>query len=362
MTATASTATQTPVGVGRPLPQNLVDWPRLVYPDNPRPVAVDGTDQPLAEDVVRQFQAYNSRVGPLMTDDVIRVRRAIEQAHFENEHSSLAGQRCVVVDGPPLVGKTHAVLSVAFRETREIWNKHPPVDLDPHADSGDDHDGGASGERVRRIPWSYIEISAASRQFGVLSGIHRFCGIPQGSRDKASDLLARLRHIAPHIGLRGVIIDDAHGIAGGRQRESALLADILKSVITGLPATVVIIGANLGLSGVLDGSLGEQVRGRSLWTELGNWPVPSKGKPPGPWERLASNLTKHLAFPGGPAQRHLDRRSTVMAIAEGSHGRPGLAIEWVKAAANHAIAHDTVLDVVALEATHRDWEGKAIPR
>lgn len=323
---------------GRPMPQNLSDWPRFLDRDRTRPAPVEG-ERALTDEGAARYQAYNLAVGPVPTDDVAKVNRAIADAHTENQHSSLAGQRCVIIDGPPMVGKTHAALSVALRETRAVWQAHEQA-------------GGGPG---RPIPWIYVEITAAPRGHGILAGMHRFCGIPSEARDTTLDLLVRLRDLAPKMGTRGVIIDDSHGLAGGRTRESTALADTLKGVITGLPITVVIVAADLARFGALGGPAGEQVRYRAIWTQLGNWPVPARNNGPGPWERLAATMTKHLAFPYGVKQCRLDRLGTLQALAEGSLKRPGIAIDWIKLAANYAIANDAMLDRSALEATHRNW-------
>lgn len=347
MTAVSNEAASASETYARPMAQNLDDWQRLIYKDKTRPPTVAAGEE-LSELVVRHFHAYNSALGPLPTDDVAKVREAVTRAHFENEHASLAGQRAVVIDGPPLVGKTHAALGVAFQETRAIWD-----DLDdafrPEA--------GAPAKQ-RSIPWVYVEVTKASHGFGILAGMHRFCGIPQNPRDNTEALMARLRDLAGPLGTRGVIIDDSHGLAGGRTQDSATLADTLKGIITGLPFTVVIIGADLAASGFLNGPFGEQVRYRSMWTQLGNWPVPTRNGPPGPWERLAATLTRHLAFPRGASQCRLNSRDTLTTLIEGADRRPGLAIDWAKAAAHHAITNDKSLDKASLEATYRIERGK----
>lgn len=318
-----------PNRLARPLPQNLSDWPRLMHPHNPRPA----DELPLNADTIRTFQTYNSRVGPIVTHDVARVQHAVTQAHFDNENASLSGQRCVIIDGKPLAGKTHAALGVAFQETRAVWVNHPAL---------------AEQEGIS-IPWIYTEVMAGSRGFGVLDGMHRFCGLPRGSRDTAKDLLDRLRKLTPRLGVRGIIIDDAHGIAGSGRRDSELLANTLKGVITGLPVTVVIIGAGLDRLGVLDGPAGEQVRQRSSWVRAGTWPTPN-ADPTAPWPRLMANLRALLAFPCGTSQWAINTKATQY-IAEQTDNRPGLAIQWVKAAANHAIAHNRALDSTVLRQT-----------
>ncbi|WP_340537873.1 hypothetical protein [Nocardioides sp. GXZ039] len=325
-----------PEALARPLPQNLDDWPRLIYRDRARPSASDDRSKACLAALI----AYNAALGPLVTDDVTKVRKLIEQAHFENDHASLAGQRCVVIDGVPLVGKTQASLSVAFRETKAVWGDQPPgvteVDSVPLP--------------ARQVPWIYVEVVTGSKGFGILSGMHRFCGIPHDPRDNADALLARLRKLAGPMGVRGVLIDDAHGISGGRTKDSVALADMLKGIITGLPFTVVIIGAGLAQSGFLNGRYGEQVRHRSLWTTLGEWQLPSR-KEPGPWGRMLAGLDQQLAFPADAPRSRLNTPGAISTLIEGSERRPGLAIEWAKAAANHAIRHHVPFGRDALDAT-----------
>lgn len=335
MTASSSTATR------RLMPQNRDDWPALVRAANPLPST-------LVEDVTAEvkdaFNRYNQRLGPFSTQDQRRVSDAITKAHFENDHAVFGPQACVIVDGPPLAGKTYAVLTQAMKETRAIWEALP---YDPEEPG-----------HHRSTPWVYIEIPKYGQGFSILSAICMFCGaIVAERRDKnATTLGFLLRDLAPQIGLRGVIIDDSHGIAGQVNKQARSLADTLKNSITGIPATVVIIGTGLRESGVLHGIAGEQVLLRgAAWVDVGDWPAPgvSAASNLGPWERLAASLNEHLAFPRPDTRCLLNQRPVLNRLVDGARGRPGLAIMWVKRAARHAIDTDSHLDLSALDATYQ---------
>jgi len=326
------TATTTP---GRLMPQNIDDWAALVTSDNPRPQPVE-----LVTDELRhQVDAYNQRIGTISTRDTRSVREAIERAHFENDHSAYGSATCVILSGPPLSGKTHAALTCAFSETRDIWGRLDRAPDDPKFD--------------RSIPWIYVEVPKQARELSLLKAIWTFVGLPSlPSQATASDYLQALRKLAPAIGLRGIIIDDSHGIGQRQSEHSRLLADILKSIITGLPATIVLIGTGFDESGVLRGLAGDQVRLRSArWIDVGKWPPPAQDCV-GEWELLGWSLGERLVLPRSTAAVRLTTRGAVRLLHEGSCGRPGLAVEWAKRAASYAVWHDTDLDVAALQGTH----------
>lgn len=319
----------------RLMPQNIDDWPKLVGSDNPRPQPSENVNDELRH----QVDAYNQRIGTISTRDTRTVIEAVRRAHFENDHSAYGSATCVILSGPPLSGKTHAALTCAFSETRDIWGRLGRAPDDPKFD--------------RSIPWIYVEVPKQARELSLLKAIWTFIGLPPlPPRATASDYLEALRKLAPAIGLRGVIIDDSHGIGERQNEHSRLLADILKSIITGLPATIVLIGTGFDESGVLRGSAGDQVRLRSArWIDVGKWPPPSQ-RSIGDWELLGHSLSERLVLPRATATVRLTTRGAVHALHEGSCGRPGLAVEWAKRAASYAVWHDTDLDVAALEATH----------
>lgn len=314
------------VAAGRPLPHALDDWPALVAQARTRPAR----DAPVVD-----YLAYNQALGPFPTQDLRRVDRAIELAHHDNDHALMGARTCVIVDGPALVGKTTAVLTRAFTETAQAWRERA---LD-------------SPGQDRHIPWVYIEVPRDARGFSVYLAICTFLGMVIPGRLNATTLATALRRTGPRIGLRGIIIDDTHGMASHSTTEAARLADSLKGVITGLAPTVVVIGTNLKASGALLGTPGEQVQYRANWVALSAWPAATPDDQR--WQQLAATMNHHLAFPSEQQRCLLNQEVVLTRLRDGSHGRPGLAIMWIKRAARHAVEHGTDLDLRALNTTHR---------
>ncbi|MET4079539.1 hypothetical protein [Janibacter sp. UYMM211] len=291
---------------------------------------------PTPGDPVDSFVDWNLNIGPLTTDDTHKVAHAVAQAQHRNLRAPLTGRNIVVVDGPPLAGKTYATIATALEQTRQALDR-PPQDPTCH----------------RPRPWAYIEVlnhtgaksiaQALAHSVGAL--VDRSAGIHQH--------VAAIRYMAPKVGLRGYIIDDSHGLLGARSRDTSSLATALKGLITGIPATAVVTGTNLRQDGIFQGTAGEQVRlSARNWVMCGDWPPPD-GRTTTGWERLVRQLEQQLVFPGGQRQFHLATRQSIKTLAEGSLGRPGLAIRWATEAAVHAVTNDTVLDRMALEATAR---------
>lgn len=320
--------------ITRLMPQDIDDWPHLVMGQNPRP----GLGGPITDALRRRVDAYNQRIGTVTTRDTTAVAEAIRRAHFENDHSAYGSATCVILDGKPMSGKTHAALSAAFGETKQIWSALGRAPDDRKHD--------------RSVPWIYVEVPKLARGLSLLKAIWTFLGppsLPQGAT--TADYLEALRKIAPKVGLRGIIIDDGHGIGAGQNKDSRILADVLKGIITGLPATIVLIGTGFSESGVLHGAAGDQVRLRGArWIDIGRWGPPSPGKI-GDWEYLARSLNERLILPADAMRVRLTTRGAVHTLHEGSRARPGLAVEWAKRAASYAVWNDTDLYTAALDAT-----------
>lgn len=89
---------------------------------------------------------------------------------------------------------------------------------------------------------------------------------------------------------------------------------------------------------------------RAEMVHTGRWPDPGPKKA-GPWGQLIDRLSRLLEIPASPGCGGMRRRDFVMRLAEESDGRPGLAIEWVKEAAEFAVMNGVGLDLDALQAT-----------
>ncbi|MEP7160435.1 MAG: hypothetical protein ABI746_04995 [Dermatophilaceae bacterium] len=90
----------------------------------------------------------------------------------------------------------------------------------------------------------------------------------------------------------------------------------------------------------------------------GQWPAPFCRRQPGPWERLAANMSTLLELPGKDARAGMRHREFVTTLATGSDGRPGLAIEWLKEAAEYAVTRGLPLDVTAMARTQTYVSGR----
>lgn len=313
------------------MPQVLDDWPSIIRLPKDRPPEGDPADP----GVQAAFCRYVQRLGPFMLPDTRRLFAAVDDAHFENDSSPVGPQRCVIVDGAPHAGKTYTALAKAFVETRDQW-EGTAISNDPAVS--------------RVIPWAYVEIPPEARASSVLLSILIFCGMPQGATrgNTATILMTQLRRIAPQVGLRGVIIDDSHGIAGTDPR---LVADILKTAVTGIPATVVVCGANLRTRGLFDSLGGRQVAERANWVHLGDWAPPQKKAPFGAWAELVTHIEKAKVLPDPAKQVNLNSLQVLTLLANGSLQQPGSAIKWLKRAAVHAIRHQSDLDQSSLMST-----------
>lgn len=309
--------------------QNFEDWVTMASPSNPRPAYDPGA---LTPEMLEEIAAYNSRLGPIATHDTKAIAEAISHAQRRNERAVFNGQQCVLVSGRPMDGKTVGVASYALGECRRVWSKTPAL----------------AGQTLV-APWGYLEVTEGSGLKAMATSLLSFIGAPVPSRTTASDLMQQLRLLLPQVGMRGVIIDDSHGIAGAKNEASRAFAGALKAMITGLPVTLVIVGVELE-SSALEGVRGDEVRLRGEKVYTGRWSEPGPKKA-GPWGQLVDRLSRLLEIPASPGCGGMRRRDFVTRLAEESDGRPGLAIEWVKEAAEFAVMNGVALDLDTLEAT-----------
>lgn len=318
------------------LPHNFADWPTMMQPPRDKPRPPDS----ISAAVVREFVSYNRGIGPVDTADVRRISSAMLSVAASNENATLGARQCLLVDGPAGMGKSQAVVATALRDTRDIWQAR-----------------GRSTPMGQVIPWIYVEATAAGQGKALMRAVCEFTGLPTGPRDTADELLVRLRKTAPLMGVRGVIVDDAHMLRVA-DKDSRRLTDFLKSAITGLPVTFVFVGAGLRESALLrQGGAGypasEQIARRSVLLEMSPWdhtPIdPGTPDEMDAWARLVVTLNSLLAHPSGPGQLRLARSRAVAHLHKGSAGHVGVMIDWVKAATVFSVKQNVPLDRAALD-------------
>lgn len=309
--------------------QNVEDWRRLASHGMPRPVY--DRARPTPEDLLA-ISAYNYAVGPFATADTVKIEAAIDKVQRANRSSPLNGQRCVLVTGRSMDGKTSGMASVALKQSAELWQQ-------PHP--GDD--------RNAHIPWSYVEVSSTLGAAGLIRSVAATLGIPLPKA--GADVLPQLRRVMPEVGAVGLIIDDVHKISGAKSSDSMKFADTLKALITGLPVTIVMAGVDLLDVPALRGGRGDQVLLRSTVVKTGDWPTPRAASRDNPWLRLLATLRQLLVIPHPKGTEAFREPDFVRALIEGSFGRPGLAIDWIKDAADRAVREGKPLTLRTLETT-----------
>lgn len=212
------------------------------------------------------------------------------------------------------------------------------------------------GRRVdgrEQIPYVYVEAESEGRGRALMQSILHFIGLPYTERESAEILTARLRDIAPELGLKAVVVDDAHMLRANNP-DSRRLTDFLKHVITSLPVTFAFVGAGLASSALLQQSTrgdypaSEQISRRAKILTLKPWPHERLGDD---WTRLIANLERRLVLPLGPVKGVLTTSSAIRLLHERAAGHPGMMVEWVKDAVITAINEDRRLNLELLRAT-----------
>lgn len=159
------------------------------------------------------------------------VGTAIAEAATENQGSP--GEVVVVVDSLPHTGKTSAVERVMLRQTAEVWRSLGT---------------GEAGE-YPRIPWIYAKCGPASGPLNLISAVADAFGRrnPSGSTDS---LTRWVLDIAFETGCVGLALDEVHEIKGVHAPANAHL---VRNLIADFPGVVVLMGAGLDHSALLNG-------------------------------------------------------------------------------------------------------------
>lgn len=317
-------------------PTILEDWVTTSI-EAPRPLpTVTGK---LTTAQIAQYQAANLELAPLRVPEVEQFRTVLRNTMLFNQHRSLGGRRLVVVNGPSHIGKTTAVIAEGITRAHAAGIKKDP------------------NGRVHPIPWVYAQATASGRGRVLARSISDFLGLPLAGRDTAYDIVNRVAALSRAIGIEVIVIDDFHFMRPQGKSDRSDLANILKHLISAVPATFVIAGVAMQLHPLVkhskDSALpGDQIFNRANWVTFKPWPMGTENADRA-WERLVGALRGTLSFPRGAEQWQLDRKSSLTLIQKGSGQRPATAIEWITLAANHAIEEDRPLTAKSLRAITR---------
>lgn len=317
--------------------QRLDDWPLLIERGRANtPPRMERTPTSIDADGRDLLIRYNRTIGVISTADTARVGEALNRVIEANEYAPHGGRRTLLIDGASTMGKTMCIETYVTTGADRVWRQR--------------------GRRVNgreQIPYVYVEAESGGRGRALMQSILHFIGLPYTERESAEILTARLRDIAPELGLKAVIIDDAHMLRTNNP-DSRRLTDFLKHIITSLPVTFAFVGAGLASSALLQQSTrgdypaSEQISRRAKILTLTPWPHERLGDD---WTRLIANLERRLVLTQGPVKGVLTTSSAIRLLHERSAGHPGMMIEWVKDAATTAISEDRRLTLDLLKAT-----------
>lgn len=286
-----------------------------------------------------EFIEYNLSRDPVRFPAVQRFAELFAQTERYNQWRPLAARRLLIVNGGSFSGKTTTVLAEAVRQAHQAG-----MTL---------HDNG----RVWPVPWVYVVASPTGGGRALVKSIADFLAVPVQVRNTAQDIVNRLSGLMKPIGVRAILIDDAHFLRtqGAKSND---VAHILKHLITCLPVTIVLAGVNLhehAITNAEGGDLacpGAQIRSRSTWLEIRPW---EQGSEDGDveWGKLMMTAKAQLAFPR-EKQWGLNTVTAGRAIQERCGSRASVAMEWIVQGSVVAIERDVNLTANLMNAVARD--------
>ncbi len=293
---------------------------------------------PPASESIDGLIAYTYAMPPIETEDLVRIRTAIQDVQAFNAARPLGSRRLVAVNAAPHHGKTTLILTVALRQARRAWKQE-------------------TKRPTPSIQWAYVNATARGEGRSVASDLASFCNLPKpSSRPTAAEYIVQLSHVARPMGLHSVFIDDVHSLRSDVTKHGRTVADSLKGLITTVPTNFVLAGIDLR-SHPLFADVGRgrvaaaQLANRAEWVELRPWPTHDPhGDYAERWLRLIAQISNYLVFPRGSRQNRLNTRTAIDYLLQGAEGRPGTAIEWIQRAAAWAIQTGNNLDKGALAA------------
>ncbi|WP_157108707.1 AAA family ATPase [Aldersonia kunmingensis] len=236
-------------------------------------------------------------------------------------------RRWLGIDGPPLVGKTHATAAAMLRVHDQLLDSPPPVR--------------GKGVRAEHIPVVYVSVHGASSA-RLIASIANFVDLPTTKTQRAQDTLTQLRNVLPLLGTRLIVVDDAHmlrRVGGARD-----LTDNLKSIIDALPVSFIYAGAGLHDSALLrrtdsadDGySAAEQMAGRMRRLVLKRYD-PTIAAEVRNWHRKLDLLIKRLETIPGFDSTDVRSKEFGHRLFQLADGRTGRSLELLQDCTKRAV-------------------------
>jgi hypothetical protein len=229
--------------------------------------------------------------------------------------------RGVVLDGPPDVGKTTALLQVGV----DAWRAQNPTLRTERTEAGDLH-----------IPVAYVSLPADTTIKGLNHAILRYYGgvAPRGTKDQ---LTGRVIDQMRRCGTTVLLLDDVHFLTSVRGRSH--VSEHIKYLANKTSNTFVLAGVECEKAGVLDEWLASsqvaasQTRRRLYLVDLE--PFSGVEGRNGPWLQILATLEQQLPLLG-PTQGVLSTRLSKY-IHRRTHGYMGALMELIRHGADAAI-------------------------
>ncbi|WP_282947232.1 AAA family ATPase [Cellulomonas endometrii] len=291
--------------------------PRCVAPENPDAAAMSScSGQPIW----------------VPTPFANAVARTIRRVVARNA-DDVDAERVVAVNALPHMGKTKAIERPMLRDTSAAW--------------------AAQGRIVRgdipRMPWIYARTGATSGPRDFIRALAKGFGRdnPTGSIDSTVTWMAEIVEQSEVVGLA---IDEIHEVQGPYAPE---ITHIIRNLMASLPVTIVLIGARLEQSEVLNSTTrrgriaSEQIAERTTWVHEREHTMPAESVQ---WQALMRKLASQVHLPDGQvaADAFLDPELSALTHHKVG-GRIGRASKKINDAADVAVNEGTTFLTALLD-------------
>lgn len=236
-------------------------------------------------------------------------------------------QRVVAIDAEPNSGKTRATERAMLIRTADAW----------------DLLGMNVSEDIPRIPWAYVRLGATSGSRNAVEAVARAFGRNK-STGTIDEITQWIVQIAEQSETQGLVIDEVHEVRGASAAE---ITHIIRNLMAVLPLTIVLIGAGLETSAVLNGlskhgsTASDQIDDRALWVRGKKYALAADSVQ---WQGLLRTLAGQVHMPDGQEAAEVFLDSDLCKVVHaGVRGRIGRATLEIRMAA-FEVAHNSKAD------------------